>query len=176
MILSLLGACTGDTSSPREVNWERDGCERCGMVLSDRRNSAQIRYHPPGGQRSKVAVFDDFGCAVLWLQDKPWKDDPETEFWVTDQRSGEWINAHQATYLPGQKTPMEYGLGAQLDWQEGGLGFARASDYVSGIEQRLNARGTQLLDRYREQAVRREAHRQQHQEDTELPSIAPLKE
>ena len=51
------------------------------MVLSDRKHSAQVRGGPEGGQ-SRVYKCDDFGGAVLWLADKSWKDDPETEFWV----------------------------------------------------------------------------------------------
>ncbi|MDJ0806744.1 MAG: hypothetical protein QNJ78_07910 [Gammaproteobacteria bacterium] len=177
VVLPLLSACLGDAGSgPKEVKWDRDACERCRMVLSDRHSSAQIRYQPPDKKRSRVAVFDDFGCAVLWLEDKPWKDDPNTEFWITDHRSGAWINARQSTYLPGKLTPMEYGLGGQLEWQEGGLSFEQARQHVHSVERRFTVQGVQLLDRYREQAAQREAHRRQHQDDATLPSIIPDKE
>ncbi len=177
VVAAWLSACSGDSGrGPKDVKWDRDACERCRMVLSDRHSSAQIRYQPPDRKRSKLVVFDDFGCAVLWLQDKPWKDDPQTEFWITDHQSGEWINARLATYVPGRVTPMEYGLGAQLDWQEGGLNFTQAKQHVIQVEQRFSTQGVQLLDRYREQAERRQEHRQLHQDDSALPPIIPRKE
>lgn len=176
ILLILTTGCSSDNDEPREVKWNRDACERCGMVLSDRHNSAQIRYQQQDGKYHKVVLFDDFGCAVLWLEEQPWKDDSKTEFWITDHRNGEWINAHQATYLPGQLTPMQYGLGAQLDWREGGLSYDQAVEFVHGIEQRFNSRSAQLLDRYREQAAQREAHRQEHRDDADLQSISPVEE
>jgi copper chaperone NosL len=172
LLLTALAACSGDSGEgPKAVKWDRDACERCRMVLSDRYSSAQIRYLPPQRKRSRVAMFDDFGCAVLWLQDKPWRDDPRTEFWVTDHRSGEWIDARQATYVTGQMTPMEYGLGAQLEWREGGLSYAQAKHHVMQVEQRFTAQGVQLLEQYREQAKRRRAHRDQHRDEAVLPAI-----
>ena len=176
LVLCGLSACSGDADGPKEVKWDRDACERCRMVLSDRYSSAQIRYLPAGKKRPQVAMFDDFGCAVLWLQDQPWRDDPSIRFWVTDHRTGEWINARQATYLPGQMTPMEYGLGAQLDWQEGGLSYAQARQHVARVEQRFNTQGVQLLERYREQAQRRRTHQDQHATDAQLPPIIPERE
>jgi hypothetical protein len=176
LLLLGLAACSSDATGPKEVKWDRDACERCRMVLSDRYSSAQVRYLPPQRKRPQVAMFDDFGCAVLWLQDKPWRDDPRTEFWITDHLTGEWIDARQATYLPGQMTPMEYGLGAQLEWQEGGLSFAQAKRHVARVEQRFDAQGVQLLEQYREQAQRRRTHRDSHREEAELPHITQERE
>lgn len=142
VVVPLLSACSGDTGTgPKDVKWDRDACERCRMVLSDRHSSAQIRYQPKDKKRTKVVTFDDFGCAVLWLEDKSWKDDPHTEIWITDHRTGEWIDARQATYVPGKLTPMEYGLGAQLEWSEGGLSYEQAKLHVAQVEQRFNAHG-----------------------------------
>ena len=56
------------------------------MMLSDPRFAAQIRYFPQD-KRSKVVKFDDFGCAMLWLEDQPWKQDQATEIWVADHRT-----------------------------------------------------------------------------------------
>ncbi len=175
MLLPVLSACSSDTGSgPKDVKWDRDSCERCRMVLSDRHSSVQVRYQPPDKKRSKVVLFDDLGCAVLWLQDKPWKNDPQTEIWVTDHQTGDWINARQATYIPGKLTPMEYGLGAQLDWEEGGLSFEQAKAHVVQVEKRFNAHGVHLLDKYRQQADRRNG--QLYEDDSSLPPIVPLKE
>lgn len=155
----LLPGCSNDPGTgPAEVKWDRVTCERCRMVLSDRHYSAEIRVHPEG-KRSKVYFFDDIGCAVLWLEGagKRWADDPRTEIWVKDHRSGEWIDARTATYVEGKLTPMEYGLGAQSDPDPNGMDFAAAIQRIHEVEERFNAHGVQLLDRLREQQQRREA-------------------
>jgi copper chaperone NosL len=157
LLLLLLAACSGDPGSgPKEVKWDRDACERCRMVLSDRHYSAQVRVFPEG-KRSKVFFFDDIGCATLWLEDKPWMDDPRTEIWVTDHRKGEWIDARTATYVKEKITPMEYGLGAQTEPAPGGLDFEQAKRHIVEVEERFTIRGVQLLDRLKEQAERRAA-------------------
>jgi hypothetical protein len=103
------------------------------MVLSDRKHAAEIRAKSAQG-RSKVHFFDDIGCAVMWLQDKPFRDAPGTEIWVTDWRTGKWIDARKAYYLPGQVTPMDYGLGAQSEPQHGALTFAQAEAHILEVE------------------------------------------
>ena len=153
----LLSACSADPGSgPAEVKWDRTACERCRMVLSDRHFAAQVRYLPAGKQRSKVVQFDDIGCATLWLQDKPWKDDPQTQIWVADHRNGAWINARTASYVKDKLTPMEYGLGAQSDPAPEALDFEQAKAHVVEVEKRFNIHGVQLLDRLKEQEKNRE--------------------
>jgi nitrous oxide reductase accessory protein NosL len=155
--LFLLSGCSGDSGSgPLEINWDRDACERCRMVLSDRYHAAQIRYFPPHKKRSVVARFDDIGCAILWLSDKPWQQDSRTEIWVTGHRTGAWIDATRATYVKGQHTPMEYGLGAQDEAVTGGLDFTRAKEHILQVEQRYQAHTAHLLERFKAQGENRE--------------------
>ena len=152
-----LSGCSGDPGTgPAEIKWDRDACERCRMVLSDRHYSAQVRVFPEG-KRSKVFDFDDIGCATLWLEEQPWKDDPRTEIWVTDHRTGQWIDARSATYVKEKITPMEYGLGAQSEPAPDGLDFEQAKRHIVHVEERFTIRGAQLLDRLKEQAAKREA-------------------
>ncbi|MCG8427194.1 MAG: hypothetical protein MI754_07560 [Chromatiales bacterium] len=156
LLIVLLGACSErQNSGAVEVKWDRDACERCRMVLSDRQHSAQVRFQPIGSKYTKVLMFDDIGCAVLWLEDKPWRDNPETEIWVTEHRNGEWIDARQANYVQGQITPMEYGLGAQLEATSDSLDFAAAKQHIFDIEERFNTHSTHLVDKLREQAAKR---------------------
>ncbi len=157
--LLLPTGCSNDPGTgPAEVKWDRVACERCRMVLSDRHYAAEVRVHPEG-RRSKVYFFDDIGCAVLWLEGagKQWADDPKTEIWVKDHRTGDWIDARTATYVEGRVTPMEYGLGAQAEPVPGGMDFTAAKRRIHEVEERFNAHGVQLLDRLREQAARRAA-------------------
>lgn len=154
----LLLACSGDPGTgPSDVKWDRVTCERCRMVLSDRHHSAQVRYTPEGRKRSTILYFDDIGCALLWLQDKPWRDDAETELWVTDHRNGKWIDARSATYVRGHITPMEYGLGAQSDPAPDGLDVTQAKKHIAQVEERFNIHGVQLQDRLKELAAKRAA-------------------
>ncbi len=141
--LSLMGGCSDAGTGPVEVHWDRDTCERCRMVLSDRKHSAQVRFTAEN-KRSRVRLFDDIGCAVIWLEDKPWKDAPGTEIWVTDHRDGHWIDARAAYYVKGQVTPMEYGLGAQPDKTENALDFNAAKTHIFEVEKRFNVHGAHL--------------------------------
>ncbi len=148
----LLSGCGGPPQAGAvEVKWDRDACERCRMVLSDRHHSAQVRFQPSGGKRSKVIKFDDIGCAVVWLQDKSWKDEATTQIWVTDHRNGGWIDALSAVYVKGQTTPMEYGLGAQPEPVGGGLSFTEATKHILYIEEKFNIHGVDLLKRLEDQ-------------------------
>lgn len=143
LLAVLLPACGGPETGPAEIHWDRDTCERCHMVLSDRHHSAQIRGGPEGG-RARVYKFDDIGCAVLWLEEQPWKDDPRTEIWVNDHRDGQWIDARRAHYVTGQETPMDYGLGAQDEPAEGALNYEQAKAHIRKVEERFSEQGVDI--------------------------------
>lgn len=108
------------------------------MVVSDPLHAAQIRQ-PAGEGRSRVFRFDDFGCAVIWLDQQDWKEDPGVEFWVTDFMTRDWVNAEQATFITGRVTPMGYGLGARHEAGEQGMSFSLAREHVYEVEQRSNS-------------------------------------
>lgn len=106
---ALLAGCRGEpTSGPVEIKWDRDADPRCGMVISDKRFAVQIR-DPQG----KVWKFDDIGCAMFWLAQRPFNEEtPKSEYWVADYHSGDWIDARRAHYLAGPKSPMGYQFAA----------------------------------------------------------------
>jgi len=122
-----LAGCGGQPSSgPVEIKWDRDGCTRCGMAISDKLYAAQIR----DPQSKKVYKFDDFGCAVFWSEHQPWSSDPRTEFWVADSRDGRWLEARKAYFVSGKRTPMAYGFGAMAEKAEGSVTFDEAKKLV----------------------------------------------
>lgn len=128
--LILISACSpAPTDGPAPVVWDRDACERCRMVLSDRHYAAQIRL---GAQQ--VHKFDDLGCAVLWLEQQPDKNNPDTQIWVNDHQSGEWLNARTAFYVLGKTTPMDYGLGASAQTRPDSLNFDQARAHILAKE------------------------------------------
>jgi hypothetical protein len=141
LLACVLSGCSGaDATGPGEVRWDRETCTRCGMAIGDRYASAQVRGGP-AGQHTRLYLFDDIGCAVIWLAGQPWADDPRTEIWVTDHRDGHWIDARLASYITGIRTPMGYGLGAQEDPAVAGMDFASAREYIQAIEQREHIHG-----------------------------------
>jgi nitrous oxide reductase accessory protein NosL len=127
MLLTTLAGCGQEPrTGPVEVKWDRDTCVRCNMALSDKRYAAQVR----GGPKHQAFKFDDFGCVVFWLKDKPWVDDPTTEIWVMDMRSNQWINARKAHYVPNKMTPMAYGFGAVALPEPGSVSYEEARKQV----------------------------------------------
>lgn len=93
-------------SGPVRVVWDHDVCEHCNMVLSNPRYAAQLRELDGTAHK-----YDDFGDAILDLKARGW-DEEKIEFWVTDYKTGLWINAFKARYVSGETTPMGFGLGA----------------------------------------------------------------
>ena len=139
--LMQLSACSNEPDTgPAEVRWDREVCERCVMAVSDPNFSAQIRGGPVG-EKQKLLKFDDLGCAVIWLDQQSWKDNPAIEIWVNQYQSGDWIDARQAHYVKNQLTPMNYGLGAQLEATTGALNFAQAREHIYKVEEELNLHG-----------------------------------
>lgn len=137
LLVAELSGCSGEPQTgPGEVRWDRETCERCAMAVSDPHYSAQVRGGPPGGN-IRLYKFDDIGCAVLWLEQQPWRDNPVTEMWVNDHRNGSWINARSAWYTKGKITPMDYGLGAQREKSQESINFARAVEMIHEKERLL---------------------------------------
>lgn len=133
--LAAVSACTPkQETGPLPIRWDQESCERCAMAISDRTYAAEVRG-APAGKPTKVHKFDDIGCAVIWLEQQPWKDDPRTEIWVTDWRDGHWIDARTANYVTGKVTPMAYGLGAQSDPADAALDFAAAVKHIHHVEE-----------------------------------------
>ena len=136
--LIFLSACSKEADTgAADIRWDRETCERCLMAVGDRRFAAQIR----GGESpesKKLYKFDDLGCAVLWLDQQTWKDNPLTEIWVTDFQTEQWIDARSAHYVKDQLSPMNYGLGAQTEAAPDSLDFSQARLHINEIEDKYN--------------------------------------
>lgn len=137
----LLAACSNEPlNGPGEVRWDRDTCTRCVMAVSDPNFAAQIRGGPIN-EPPALNKFDDLGCAVLWLDQQPWKENPNIEIWVNNHQGGDWIDARQAYFVKNQLTPMNYGLGAQLEAAPDAMNFNEARKHIYKIEEELNLHG-----------------------------------
>jgi hypothetical protein len=100
--LAVVGGATsgcGGAGGPTDPVWGKQPCGHCAMVVSERRHAAQATVDggPP-------LYFDDLGCLALWLEGhagaKAWARDAE----------GRWVDATQARYATGAKTPMGFGF------------------------------------------------------------------
>ena len=110
LLLLAFGGCEKKdfTKEPAKMHWDRDMCERCKMAISERKFAVQAI-----DDKNRVYKFDDIGCYFLWHK----LEHPEiniTKIWITDVKSGKWIDAKKARYVPGYISPMGYGYGAVL--------------------------------------------------------------
>ncbi len=139
VFLSLLHlACSQDDGTgPGKIHWDREVCERCIMSIGDHSYAAQIR----GGKSdhpARLYKFDDIGCAVIWLDQQSWKNRDDIRIWVNEESSGKWIDAETAWYVNANNTPMNYGLGAQLQHTPESINFEQARVHIFDVEKRLN--------------------------------------
>jgi len=95
-------------------------CARCIMVISDRHNTIQVT-NPINGDSY---IFDDIGCMVLWFNEHklPWRD--KAKIWITDFKTGKWIDAKNAFYDTENITPMAYGFSAHAKQEDIAIGHS----------------------------------------------------
>jgi nitrous oxide reductase accessory protein NosL len=131
VLLVSLAACTQGGDGPAKMMWDRDTCRACSMVISDRHFAAQVR----GGPKDQTVKFDDLGCAMKWLDQQPWADDPSTKIWVARQTDGEWIDGKTARYVTGRTSPMGFNFGA-IDGTNDGNDFTTQREAVRSMTAR----------------------------------------
>lgn len=128
--LVLNGCFEEDKTGPIEIHWDRDSCALCNMIISDARFAAQVR----GGPKRKAYKFDDIGCAINWLNKKPWAGDPEAEIWVAERSSTrqqvKWLKARDSRFVKGEQTPMNYGFGAVAASVPGSIDFVALTNII----------------------------------------------
>lgn len=127
--LLLLVACGREPASgPAGVKWDRDVCERCGMVISDRSFAAQVR-----DADGRVHRFDDPGCAALWLDEHAEQAAPR-EIWVRELAGDDWLDARGAYFVRAPGSPMGYGHGAQRAPSQEALDFEQLRQAIRTLE------------------------------------------
>ena len=107
-VIMLLGCQEKVEQGASKIHWDRDMCDRCVMVISDRKNTVQLKDPTTG----KVYKFDDIGCMAIWFRDEQIAFKDTAAIWVTDVETGEWIDARAAFYTTGNLTPMAFGFSA----------------------------------------------------------------
>ncbi len=107
---SLSHAASTETAlKPVPINFGHDRCKRCFMLIRSPRYSAEVGNMQSG----KIYKFDDIGCAVMWLyKDCHFAWYKSAKIWVSDAKTGKWLNAKTACWVDGEITPMHFGFGA----------------------------------------------------------------
>lgn len=141
----MLVACGKQKHSVANIQWEKDTCDRCQMVIHNKKFAAQIHVFVADKKTDKNYRFDDLGCALIWLYQQAgmrYQNDPHTQIWVTDMQSGQWLNARKAWYVGNQRTPMGYGLGALENKPrkiEQVLNFQQALRHIQKVDQQYRS-------------------------------------
>ena len=107
-LFTFLGCEQKITTELHKVHWDRDMCERCKMVVSDRKNTVQV-INPKTG---RSYMFDDIGCTILWFKEDKIEWENNATIWINNIETGKWIDAKKAFYDTENITPMAYGFGA----------------------------------------------------------------
>ncbi|MEA3492346.1 MAG: hypothetical protein U9R27_10645 [Campylobacterota bacterium] len=108
LLLVFSGCEQRSPTEMRRVHWDRDMCERCKMVVSDRHHAVQVINIATG----RSYMYDDIGCVLLWFDDEKIDWAGDAKIWITDVATGEWIDARTALYDTHNITPMAYGFAA----------------------------------------------------------------
>jgi len=141
IVWSFAGCEKRDPNAMRKVHWDRDMCERCKMVVSDRKHTVQV-IQPKTG---RSYMFDDIGCMVLWLHEEQIEWASSAKIWITDSTTGDWIDARTAYYDTSCITPMAFGFGVHktkdsIKDGEEVIDFAEASRRIFKIEEKNTGR------------------------------------
>lgn len=118
------GAACGNAEAatgPPEINYGRDVCVECSMVISEARFAAAYRLED--GTEKK---FDDIGGMLKHGQETG--EVAGAVAWVHDFSTEEWVEAAAAFYVPtlSVATPMAHGIVAFSDHQ-------RATEFAIGV-------------------------------------------
>jgi hypothetical protein len=113
-----------------EVAWDRDVCSRCNMAIGDPRFAAQIRT----ASDQRAHVFDDLGCALLWLDAEGAALGGAEEIWVRDLGGADWLDARAARFVAAEHTPMNYGFGAVAAPVDAALALEQVHAQVREVE------------------------------------------
>lgn len=101
-VFLLLTSCVEGEVKPQDPLWEREGCARCRMVISEKRFAVQRILS--GGQ---VYYYDDINCAL-----KHGHASADGKLFVRPEGGSDWVPAESVSYESGLRTPMNSGYGA----------------------------------------------------------------
>jgi copper chaperone NosL len=98
------GGGDGDNDGPPDISYNRENCDRCGMLIAEPKHAAALV--PDEGDELH---FDDVGEMVAVAQEQGVD---RTRVWVHDHDTGDWTDGLAAFYVvdPLRRTPMATGV------------------------------------------------------------------
>lgn len=118
---------------PIEMKLGRFQDTQCGMTIVRPDDSAQV-VSPKG----KTRFFDDVGCMVLWIENRPFQED--AVIWVYARDVHGWIDGRKAWYSLSDDTPMRYGFSPYKEKKEGLVDFEMVKSRMLKGENMKNPR------------------------------------
>lgn len=118
----------------RTVHWDRDMCQRCQMIVSERHFAVQVINE----EKKIYKMFDDLGCAIIWFEEEkiPWFN--QAKIFINDASDGSWIDARTAYFTKNNRTPMGYGISAyskeNLPENKESITFNKAKEILIDID------------------------------------------
>ncbi|MEP0846342.1 MAG: nitrous oxide reductase accessory protein NosL [Phycisphaerae bacterium] len=108
--LAAAGCGRAPDLSPPAILYGETECETCKMIVSEERFAAAACV--VRGRDVHKAAFDDVGCLLQWLGERP-PAEPALCY-VHDLETRQWIEAARATFVRSEQlqTPMASNLGA----------------------------------------------------------------
>ena len=101
---------------PLPIDINHTNCAQCAMLIKTIDNTAQA-VAPDG----RTWFFDDPGCLVLWIEERPFKD--EAKLWVHTIDTNRWIDAKEAHYGITDLSVMHYGFGSRENKTDKTIGY-----------------------------------------------------
>lgn len=122
----LLTEAARSPEGPRPIAYDRQTCDRCGMLISDPSFAAQLR-----SEDGRRLYFDDPGGLLLW---EARQDVAVEQAWFHHVREDRWIPRDEVAFVQASETPMGYGLGAVERGTEGAMSYAEALEQARARE------------------------------------------
>lgn len=121
-VVAVTSACSGGVATgPPDINYGRDVCDQCHMIISEARYASA--YRTASGE---PFVFDDVGDMLAHLQDAGMP--AGVTVWVHDFDSGDWVEAADAWFVHSQATQTPMGGGTIAYARERDARAAAAAD------------------------------------------------
>ncbi len=93
---------------PLKIKLNKTNDTECAMLITTQNNAAEVAL-----KDGRTWFFDDPGCMVKWLKDKPFK--KSAKLWIYTIDSHQWVNAKKAKYITTYHSAMHYGFAAVKD-------------------------------------------------------------
>lgn len=103
---------------PFDVVWDKAACAACGMHVGEPPFAAQMTT-----KDGRTQTFDDPGCLFLYVEEHH----PEVHsMFFHDHDADRWLAPDRVAFVPVDKTPMGFGLGAVAAGTPGAIGLDAA--------------------------------------------------